>query len=530
MTTETEKEIVAGGYSRLSVVENDNNELSQSIKNQKKFIKEFADKNNIILYDFYDDDGYSGSNFDRPGFKRLINDIECGFINCVITKDISRLGRDFIDTGNYIYKYFPEHDVRFIAILDNFDTGNPSDSDDVIPFKAAINDMYLKDTSKKIKTVRHDLMEQGLFVGSSVPYGYKRSKEDNRKFVIDEYASNVVKRIFNMKLDGLSSKKIADTLTNEGILPPNVYNGKKIAKTITTNIWKDSSVNHILSNEVYIGTLIQGKYGRVSSKSKKKKLLPRNQWVIKKNNHDAIIDKDIFYQVNAEKNENKKTNTRFRKYDYLLKGLVVCADCGKTMQVRKKESIAKKKKGQTYAHYCCSTCVRYGKSFCSMHYYLENDLNELVFKELKSLLIKYSNRELLSKEYDITLSNNNVLEKYKAELDSAMIKVKSLDKAISELYKDKISGVISEDEFISIKQNLTNEKVELEKNINNLKIMLGKSKDNLMDDNNKKKIINDFLKMKNPNKQILQALISKITIDETKKVKIYFKFNINGEV
>ena len=199
----------AGGYVRLSKedLEKIKGELldSISITNQKNIITDFINSNDDIeLVDFYVDDGYSGGNFDRPEFKRLINDIECGVINCVITKDTSRLGREFIETGNYMFKYFPEHDVRYISILDNFDTFNPNGTEDVIPFKAVINDMYIKDISRKVKSVRHNLMKQGLFVGSSVPYGYKRSDEDNRKLVIDDYAAKVVKRIFNMKDKGIT--------------------------------------------------------------------------------------------------------------------------------------------------------------------------------------------------------------------------------------------------------------------------------------------------------------------------------------
>lgn len=529
MTAETE-ECVAGGYSRLSIVESDNGEESQSITNQKKFIKEFAEKNNIKIYDYYDDDGYSGGNFDRPGFKRLINDIECGLINCVITKDTSRLGRDFIETGNYIYKYFPEHGIRYIAILDNFDTEKPSGADDVIPFKTVVNDIYLKDTSRKIKSVRHGLMEQGLFVGSSIPYGYKRSQEDNRKLVVDEYAAEIVKRIFKMRLEGEKPNMIARVLTNDGILPPNVYKEKKMDKTYTTNLWKASSIKHILANEVYIGTMIQGKYERVSLKSKKKKLLPRSKWVIKKNNHEAIIDKETFEKVNGTNKGEVKDDTRFNKYDYLLKGLVVCADCGKTMLVRRTKIQSKKNNEVIRPIYCCRTYATYRNNTCSMHYFREEELNNLVLKEIKNILLKYSKDASLKQEYENTLSKNNVLEKYEVDLNKHQSKLKEIDKAISELYKDKVSGIISSDEFVSIKLDLSSEKETLENNIDSLKKMLGNSKVNLMDEKTKLKIIKDFLKMKNPDKQIMKELISKITINENKEVRIYFKFNINGDV
>ena len=519
----------AGGYTRLSLIESDEGIESVSIKNQKSLIREFAEKNGIELYDFYIDDGYSGGNFDRPDFKRLLNDLECGVINCVITKDLSRLGRDFIETNNYIYKYFPENGIRYIAILDNLDTENPNNGDDMVPFKTVVNDMYLKDTSRKIKSVRHDLMNKGLFVGSSVPYGYKRSEEDNRKFVIDDYAARVVRRIFDMKLEGIKPNMIARTLTEEGILPPSVYNEKKIKKTYTTNLWKASTVNHILSNEVYIGRLVQGKYERVSLKSKKKRLLPKEKWIIIDNCHPAIIDKSKFNQVNKKIPKALRDNTRTYKYEYLLKGLVVCADCGKTMIVRRAKYQGKEHKGEEYALYCCSTYARYRNNVCSMHYYREDALNELVLKETKLLLTKYSNDDELNNEFQKTLANDDLLEKYRNQLENSEKKLIDLDKAISELYKDKVSGIITADEFATIKEDLQNDRTKISKEIDDLKVMLYKTKDNIADIKAVKKMITNFLKVKNPTKQMFRDLISKITIDKDKKVKIYFKFNLNGE-
>ena len=202
-------------YIRLSKEDANSDNESESILNQKKLITKFCEENNFIIHDFYIDDGYSGGNFERPAFKRLLKDIDKGVIDTVITKDTSRLGREFIDTSNYIFKYFPEHNVRYIAILENFDTFKPNGMEDIIPFQTVINDMYLKDTSRKIKSVRHQKMKDGLFVGSSVSYGYKRSDEDNRKFVIEEEEANVVRRIYQMRIDGKNLTQIANILNNE---------------------------------------------------------------------------------------------------------------------------------------------------------------------------------------------------------------------------------------------------------------------------------------------------------------------------
>ncbi len=514
----------AGAYLRLSIEDKKGNVESISIANQRAFIKEYALKNNIEIYDYYIDDGCSGGNFDRPGFKRLINDIENGVINCVITKDMSRLGREFIETGNYVFKYFPERDIRYIAILDNYDTLNPNGSEDMLPFKAVINDMYLKDISKKIKSVRHDMMKNGDFVSGTVPYGYKRSEENSKKLVIDEYAAPVVSRIFEMKDNGDTEGMIARYLTDQGILPPDVYRGKKLKRTtITTNLWKASTVKHLLQNENYIGTLIQGKYERVSLKSKKKKLLPKSKWIIKKNAIPALISKELFERVNSSKSKN---DIRHRKYDYLLKGLVVCADCGCTMSVRR----VKKQTGSEIVTpiYLCRTYATYRNGVCSMHYYREEDLNNIVLGQIRTILLKYSKVEDLSEKYETVLGASDILSEYVTALNRIQSKIITLDKAISDLYKDKASGVISLEEFLGIKNELEKDRRECDVKISNLETSISESKNLLTDEKTKQKYIDNFLKVKSFGKEMIKIFVNKIEIKEDKTVKIFFNFNLNG--
>ncbi len=514
----------AGLYLRLSIEDEKKDSESGSIKNQREFTKAFAEENNINIYDYYIDDGFSGGDFDRPGFKRLINDIENHVINCVIVKDMSRLGREFIETGNYIFKYFPEHNIRFIAILDNYDTLTPNGTEDLLPFKAVLNDMYLKDISKKIKSVRHDMMAKGEFVSGTVPYGYKRSENNNKILVIDEYAANIVKRIFDMKCDGITNNMIARTLTNEGILPPDVYRGKNIPKTITTNLWKSCTIQHILQNENYIGTLTQGKYERVSLKSKKKKLLPKSKWVVIKNALPKIISDEQFSKVNTSK---CTTDIRFRSYDYLLKGIVKCADCGCTMGVRRIKN--KKDSSIITPVYICRNYARFRNNVCSMHYYREEDLNDIVLKEIRNILSKYANNEKLEKQYETSVCSFDVLKEYEDSLNKSKSKIITIDKAISDLYKDKASGILSIDEFANIKKELETDRKETQNKISSLEIAINESRNLFADEKTKKKLINDFLKVKEPTRQMINTLIDRIEICEDKTVKIYFNFNINGE-
>ena len=343
-------------YIRISKEDEKKGE-SESIINQKELIIKYVEENKLGECKYFVDDGYSGGNFERPQFKELINEIGKGNINTVITKDTSRLGRDFIETSYYMFKYFPEHNIRYISLLENFDTDNPNGVEDMIPFQTIINDWYLKDISKKIKSVRQNKMRQGLYMGSTVSYGYKRCKDNNYKFEIDEYSTQIVKRIFKMRLEGMTPTMIARNLSDEKIEPPSIYYGKKINKTYTTYLWGISTINHILQNQIYIGNLIQRKFDKINYKSKKKVKLDKDKWITVENFIEPIISKEDFNAVQEMKRKNIAVGKK--KYDYLFKGIVICGDCGKAMTVRRRLN-KRKNNGEFYTtYYCCSNNVRY---------------------------------------------------------------------------------------------------------------------------------------------------------------------------
>lgn len=484
----------AAVYVRISVAESNNGIDSTSITNQKNIIIDYCKNNSFDIYDYYIDDGYSGGNFDRPEFNRMLNDIDNKCINMVITKDISRLGRDFIGTGNFIYKYFPEHNIRYIAILDNYDSLNPSLSDDMIPFKTVLNDMYLKDISNKIKSSRHELMKKGLFMGSTVPYGYKRSVSDSRILEIDDYASLIVKRIFTMKDSGYSVNEIATVLTNEQIPPPNIYNNR--GKSTKLN-WTNSSINYILHNSVYLGTLIQKKYERVSLKSKKKRLLNKDEWICVENNHPAIINENIFNRVNR-----KEGFIRHKKYNILLKGIVKCNECGLPMFVRKTRS------GFIF---CCKSYAK-NQSVCSMHYFREDVLNKCVMEILFNIIKHFNIKNIvdrLVKSYVMSFREDNIINNI-----SDSIKVD--DNVLESLYIDMVKGILSKNDYLNIKRRVEEEKNKKQKKLRDLNLNM----DRILIKSDE--IVNDFIKLNC--KDTLNKLIDKITIDENKKIKIYFRF------
>lgn len=519
------KDSKVAAYIRLSKEDEKEGE-SESVSNQKDLIQKYVQKNNLGNLEFFVDDGYSGGNFERPMFKKMISEIEKGNISVVVSKDTSRLGRDYIETSHYMFKYFPEHNVRYIAILENFDTFKPNGVEDMIPFQAIINDWYLKDTSKKIKSVRQNKMRQGLYMGSTVPYGYKRSEEDSTKFVVDEYSSRIVKRIFKMRLEGIKPTMIARTLSDEKISPPSIYSGKNIKKTYTTYLWSLSTINQILSNQIYIGNMIQRKYDKINYKSKKKRKLNEDEWIVVEDCVTPIISKDDFYNVNKMMKSNMTASTK--GYNYLLKGLVVCGDCGRPMSVRRRKLKRKLKDDGLEIYYCCSNNIRYRNGVCSLHYFREEKLNEIVLKYLKDIFRKYTNKNKLKSVGKEKKDNKCEIQNLQNEILKYNKKIDSLQDALKNLYMDKLNDIISEDEFIELKKQFNDDKLRYTNCVKEMQYSINKYENEQDNESSINKKIKEFLDLKKVDKQILLDLIEKIEIMEDKQVKIYVKFNLEG--
>ena len=297
-------------YIRLSK-EDESEGPSQSVTNQRSLLEEFTKKQRLQVYDTYIDDGWSGTNFDRPGFQRMVADIEAKKVNMVITKDLSRLGRDYIMTGHYMERYFPEHRVRYISLLDGIDTGVESSANDITPFRAIMNDMYAKDISKKIKSVKRDKQRKGQFIGGKPVFGYKMHPTEKNKIVIDESAAPIVRRIFAMALDGMSCRKIAAALNEEHVPSPATYCGWNMGrKGPYAGLWSSERISEMLQNETYIGNMVQGRQVKVSYKSKKCLHQERDNWVVVKNTHEPLIDVESFHRVRMLVNSRRHTRSR----------------------------------------------------------------------------------------------------------------------------------------------------------------------------------------------------------------------------
>ena len=512
-------------YIRLSREDGDKEE-SSSVTNQRNIITRFINENdNFIIVDEYVDDGYTGTNFNRPAFQRMIKDIEKGKINTVITKDLSRLGRDYIDTGRYVQRYFPENRVRYIALLDGIDTLEDAGMNDIAPFKSVINDMYVKDISKKITSALKERKTAGNFLAVTAPYGYKKNPENRYQLVINEEEAKVVRYIFRLYLQGNGLTKIAKILTEKEIPVPGISrNIGTTRKTKLYNCWKQTTISRILKNPVYIGNLEQFKRKKVNYKSKKRVSVPKEDRVICYNTHEPIIKKEDFDEVQKIITENKAFS-KSTKHDYLFKGFLYCADCGAKLYLTYSDYAYKK-----YGEYRYTTvCYTYSKYYnqCSRHSNSIPILENILIENIKKVCNAYLNRDLEKELIEMVEKENKrtVLEQeYNKKRDNIETKIEDLNLCIRNLYMDKVKNVITEKDYIELSKNFTQERDKL---INEKEELL-KLSTNLKNDNNNKeeieKVAKEFVSLKKPTKELLSRLIDKVTISEDNIITIYFKF------
>ncbi len=503
-----------GLYLRLSR-EDENTIESESISHQRLLLEDYVKVNRFNLVDEYVDDGYTGTNFTRPDFNRLIRDIEAGKINCVITKDMSRLGRDYISTGWYLEKYFPEHNVRFISINDNIDTIT-GQLDDVAPFKAVINDYYAKDISNKVRTSITAMKKRGKFLGGIPPYGYKFASEKNhQQLVIDEVVAPVVRRMFQMYANGKSLYEIADTFNQEKIPIPSIYKNIKRKKSEAYGLWQTRTIDEILKNPTYIGNLTQGRRRKVNYKSKKIVRLPKEEWIVVENTHKPIIDKETFDKVQSiyEKNKNRKCT----KNNVLFGGFLYCKECGHKIGINK-----------THEKYycCCNYYKRFSKQGLCTPHSIPYDLLE---KELLTEIRKECKKSVREEKFPELLKNNN---KKKQAIDNItkLIAKKNLEieqnnKAVDDLYIAKLKQELDNDRYKSIYNRLNEELNKLKNELHILKNDYNKlaNEENESNQIADMTMIKEFLELKEPSRELMANLIDKIVIDEDKHISIYYK-------
>lgn len=501
---------------------------SASIGTQRKMLRSFAAENGFLIYDEYVDDGFSGTNFDRPDFRRMIKDIEAGHVNLVITKDLSRLGREYIVTGQYTEIYFPEHNVRFIAINDGYDSNSPYN--EIAPFKNVINEMYARDTSKKIRSAFKTKMEEGAFIGNFAPYGYRKDPANKNHLLIDYETAPVVQEMFHMAESGYRPSRIAQIFHEKGIATPAVYRCEKVPYLNISNYshrkeWTSSMVCKMLRNIVYLGHMAQGKTTKVSFKSKITLQKQRKDWLIVLNTHEPIVSQETFDHVhNRCVSRRIVSNNGFRN---IFSGIAKCMDCQRNMS-----STGTRKKG-TVANLVCGGYKLFGSRECTNHFINYEVLYQVILQELREQvrLSAIQKHEML---YALEHRKEDEEAKQGEEDALAVIdsRTKELDRIIRHLYEDSAAGKIDKERFDRMLATYEAEQKVITERKNRL------TKETAGQVN--PKLIDDITEIDKLTPELLQWLIDRIEIGQGRyeadeegrmrkyqEIKIYYRFTNN---
>ncbi|MFQ7451373.1 MAG: recombinase family protein [Flavonifractor plautii] len=506
----------AGLYIRLSK-EDESEGPSQSVQNQESLLREFVQQHRLSVYDTYIDDGWSGTNFDRPAFQRMIADIEAKKVNMVITKDLSRLGRDYILTGHYMERYFPEHRVRYISLLDGIDTGVDSTANDITPFRAIMNDMYAKDISKKIKSVKRDKQRKGQFIGGKPVYGYKMHPTEKNKIVIDEEVAPIVRRIFALALSGMSCRNIATLLNQEGVPTPATYAGLPVARPGPyTGLWSSERISDMLQNETYIGNMVQGRSVKISYKSKKcLKQNPAN-WVVVEGTHEPLVDRETFQKVRML--VNSRRHTRSRTYDFLLKGLIFCHECGYPLTVLNR----KNSKGEDVLYFVCRTYQRFTKAgVCTCHSIKEKTVTDVVIAKVREVCQAYLNPDESLPVAQEAVENARKQSSLETELQALQSKIDSLTANLDRMYTDRLSGSAARG---GLPAHLRPDQAGTGADGGETAGVGAASKSPVRSEDRARELVQRFIETAGESRESLVSLIERVELTEDKEIIIKFRF------
>jgi len=484
---------------------------SESIVNQRNLLLGYINDNGLTLAKEYVDDGVSGTTFDRPQFNAMIEDIEHGLINMVITKDMSRLGRDYIQAGHYMEQYFPSKNVRYISLLDNIDTYLDSSSNDIAPFKAILNDMYSKDMSKKIRSILYSKKEQGLFLGKVAPYGYQKSAENKHQLVVDPIASAVVDEVFKMYLDGNGCHQIASILSKRQVPIPSIHNKIAVGNAgVAYGLWSHTGIRRILRNEVYTGTLVQNKYKKLNYKSQKMVVADPSVWIRTHNAHEAIVSQEVFDKV--QRLLEVTAHLKPSKHRYLLSGLLKCHDCGSYISLTKKDA----KYGQVYGR--CGRYIQYHRfGLCTTHSFNYTKLEKHVLELLRDLCLKYLDSGRMANLL-VDARNNRLNEEAKIKLLET--EIGKLRKRIDILYEDRLEGIISAEDFKRMSGKSNAEADQLQKQLDTLKSGPKKAQSKKEQED----VVRGYLAMEAPTQALMAQLIDRIEVKEGHEFDVFFAF------
>ncbi len=516
----------SGGFDVGDVTDREGNLKSESnsIGNQRELIKAFIhEQQDIELYDIYVDDGFSGSNFNRPEFKRMISDIEAGKVNCVIVKDLSRFGRDYIESGRYIQKIFPALSVRFIALTDHYDSfrADVSESGIVLPVKNFINDSYCRDISTKVKSQFEVKRKNGECIAPFAPYGYKKAENDKNRLVPDDYAADIVRKIFAWKIEGMAVSAIAEKLNGLGVLSPKEYkkstgNYKGGFSGAVKSGWSSSTVKRILTNETYLGHMVQGKREKINYKLKKSVDKPRDEWIKVENTHEAVISEDQFHIVQNLLKVDGRVSPVTEK-NGLFTGILFCGDCGEQMIRR-----TNRYKDTCKVHYICSTKNR--GDGCSRHSIEEEKLKEIVAEMIRH----YANcfleeKQMFEKALEMETNFESIV-RYDTEIARLKGEQDKYYSLCSGLHEDLRQGVVTKEEFERLHGDFRRKASEFEEAQKKQEDMIKELFKNGVISAARLKTMQESSELKEIDRHTLCSMVKAIRVFENKRLEVEFYY------
>ena len=523
-------------YCRLSKDDGTNNE-SMSISTQKTMLKDYAKRNGFLNCQFYVDDGYSGTNYDRPAFRQLIEDIQDGEVSTLITKDLSRLGRNYLETGTYIEVFFPNHNVRYIAINDGVDSIDNAQMD-ITPFRNIINEMYAKDTSRKIKSALHARRMQGKYMATTAPFGYQKDEKDHNHLVIDEVTAPVVELIFSIAEEGVGLHTICNRLRKAKVLKPSFYKKELFERFMDEEKmydWDTAYVSQILHNPVYAGNLTVADKPTKTMRSKKRQYIPYAEREVIYGTHEPIIEQNRWNNVQKILQSRPPViGESSSGYDNIFRGVIKCADCGSAMlakveQKRKRNNVLDK------TFYCCTKYRKFGKEGCSAHTIEARTVHEVVLADIQ----KHAGQALTDRKAMVTdiaerlnLQMSADREQQKKELRQCKQRVSEIENLYAKLYEDLTRELLTEKRFQMLSARFDSEQEELTAKIKELEKSAIADKEQLSSIEQFAEQISGYAGITELNFKIINQLIEKILVSEPvevdgqkiQRLTIHYKF------
>ena len=509
----------AGLYARLSHEKEENIERG-TIETQMELMKNYVkDHEDIVIEEEYYDASFTGTNFERPDFKRMLEDAKTGRINCIIVKDLSRLGRNYVEMGNYIERVFPFLNVRFIAVTDDFDSFRPG-TDLMMPLKNIVNEFYTKDISKKVSTAHRRKWTTDEYMCGFAPYGYLKSKTEKNRIVVDEATAGNVRLIYKLFLDGKGYTPIAKYLNEQGIMSPLMYlKSLGYQQNVKTNgVWTKTTVKSILTNQAYIGSAVHGKVVIEKYNNIPLHATDPSEWVVVENTHEPLIDKKTFEKAQERVKEISDAYfaKEFTKHPpnemNLLKGKIVCGDCGKGMRLSPRTT-------KSYVYFC-GTFSDGINSACSRHKIDQEDVNKAVFAQISNHMRCCIDALRVIRELNARSSGLKKYDVYEKAITRQRRELEKVNRKFSELYGDYSEHLINESEYLTLKQQYLLKSEALKKEIDNLLISQNLYSKNYKIDADWENLINKYLKCRKLNKELADAFVDKVQVFEGGRISV----------